>query len=277
MDPTQLQPADLGGIAQTAGPLAGAIPQAGAFQAVYRETLEAPPARRGVDLANDVRATAEGFMNLERTLNTERVRMFQALVPDLALDSRPGVAVDGRGREMQVVRAGGAAALPGGDRVGGGGDGAVAYGGALARDSDRVSLGVRPLYSDAPASVPKGLMSPLVQNALGLPEGTGNGEIDFARQLERLDNASMGLMERMAQSQRSLPADATLSDNMRQFGELSAISQEFSRVTTSKAVVAQLYVGVYEEVKNKALTAVNLIQSAFNKLNQVFNQLKSGS
>jgi len=64
---------------------------------------------------------------------------------------------------------------------------------------------------------------------------------------------------------------------MRQFREFQALAREQSNVITSKSVIANLYVGVYEEFRNKALVAVTLIQSSFNKVNQVFNQLKSGS
>lgn len=279
MDPTTLLPGDLPVPSASAAPIAGGMPNAGAtpgggFQAVFRETLDAPPPRRGVDLANDLRATAQSMMNLEGYMNAERVRMFRALVPDVPLGPGAGQALDGRGREVEVVRAGGLA-RPSGFAPERSGD--VAYGNALARDADRISLGVRPLYTDTPANVQRGIMAPMVQSAFAVAEGTDPSRIDFATQIERLDNQSVGLMERIANVQRAMPEDATLQDNMRQFGEISALSQQFSAVTTSKAVVAQIYIGVYEEIRNKAMTAVQLIQSSFSKLNQVFNQLKSGS
>jgi hypothetical protein len=269
MDPAQLAPQDLSLVAPASAPLAGFNGQAGAAQAVYRETLEAPPVRRGVDLANDLRATAGTILNLERTMSAERLRMFQSLTPNVALGglgAAPGVATDGRGRELEVVTAGGRSVPRD-----------VAYGGALDRDSDRVSFGAQPLYSDAPSSVPRGLMAPLVQNAFGAPDGTDPRQIDFAAQLESLDRRSIALMEQMANAQRGGPEEPTLEDNMRQFQQFQALAREQSNVITSKNVIANLYVGVYEEFRNKALVAVTLIQSSFNKVNQVFNQLKSGS
>lgn len=242
------------------------------FAALYRESLAQVSPSRRPDPAEDVRAVARDFMNVERLLNSERVRMFDAFLPRGSA-SGVGPLADPATRAAIVARAGGAA-LPEAPMAGGVARG-QAFAGALARDSDRP--GAQPLFTDAATTMVPGAVPGVVQQSLGLPDGSDPHAIDFATEISRLGNHHAALMDEIRNATRRVGAGGSFEETLRAQAELHGLVAASSDVATQKNVLANLYLGVYDEARTKTMVVVDLVQGALNKLNQLFNQLKASS
>ncbi len=225
-----------------------------AFQAIYRESLSQSPAARRFDPASDLRTFGQQFRDLEKSVAADRSNMLRVLMPP----PREATAANGDYRPQSA-----------GDR--GRYDDAGSR--MLARDSDRVgSTGARPIFSDRVSD----RAPPVLQAALGLPDGADAGRVDFAGEIKglsvRIDSAMEAIRERIADRQPKSP-----DEMMRHNSEVQGLIRETDALNSERSMIMSLHLTSHQESRTRMMSAFEHVVGMTKKINEIFNQLKQGS